>query len=64
MAGSDQSLSAAGTDSKFYEVPAMGVNHFVGRKYLLDRIQKYFEDGAMVVVLIGMGGASFQEGIL
>ena len=60
MVSSDQSLSAAEADSKFYEVPAMGVNYFVGRKYLLDRIQKYFEDGALVVVLIGMGGVSFQ----
>ena len=64
MAGSDQSLSAVGAYSKFYEVPAMGVNHFVGRKYLLDRMQNCFGDGAMVVVLIGMGGASFQEVIL
>ena len=38
MAGSDRSLCAAGADSKSYEVPAMGVNHFVGRKYLLNRI--------------------------
>ncbi len=30
MAGSYQILSAAGADSKFYEVPAMGVNHFIG----------------------------------
>ena len=64
MAGSDQGLSTAGADLKFYEVPAMGVNHFVGRNYLLDRIQKYFKDGALVVVLIGMGGAFFQGRIV
>ena len=63
MAGSDQGLAATETDLNFYEVPAMGVNYFVGRKYLLDRIQKYFENGASVVVLIGMGGASFQRKI-
>ena len=34
----------------------MRVDHFVGRKYLLDRIQEFFKDGASVVVLIGMGG--------
>ena len=30
MASSDSSLGPAGVDGKFYEVPAMGVNHFVG----------------------------------
>lgn len=63
MAGLDQSPSAAGADAKFYEVPAMSVNHFVGREYLLARIQKYFEDGTMVVVLTGMGGMFSQRGI-
>ena len=43
MASSGQSLPAVTADSKFYEVPAMRVNHFVGRKYLLDRIQEFFE---------------------
>lgn len=56
MASSDQSLPAAATESKFYEVPAIRVNQFVGRKYLLDRIHKFFREGALVVVLIGMGG--------
>ena len=56
MASSGQSLPAVTADSKFYEVPAMRVNHFVGRKYLLDRIQEFFEEGVSVVVLVGMGG--------
>lgn len=34
----------------------MRVNHFVGRKYLLDRIHDFFKEGASVVVLVGMGG--------
>lgn len=56
MASSGQSLPAVATKSKFYEVPAMRVNRFVGRKYLLDRIQKFFKEGASVIVLVGMGG--------
>ena len=56
MASSDQSLPAVAAESKFYEIPAIRVNHFVGRKYLLDRIHKFFKEGALVVVLIGMGG--------
>ncbi|KAG6985315.1 hypothetical protein G7Y79_00113g101700 [Physcia stellaris] len=56
MASSGQSLPAVATKSKFYEVPAMRVNRFVGRKYLLDRIQKFFREGASVIVLVGMGG--------
>lgn len=56
MASPGQSLSAVAADSKFYEIPAIWVNHFVGRKYLLDRIHKFFKEGALVVVLIGMGG--------
>ena len=43
-------------ETTFYEVPATRINHFVGRKHLLDRIQEFFKDGASVVVLIGMGG--------
>lgn len=39
----------------------MSVNRFVGRKYLLDRIQKHFDDKVMVVVFIGMGGVSFYN---
>ena len=53
---SGQSLPAVAAKSKFYEVPAMRVNRFVGRKYLLDRIQKSFKEGASVIVLVGMGG--------
>ena len=56
MASSGQTLPAVATKSKFYEVPAMRVNRFVGRKYLLDRIQKFFKEGASVIVLVGMGG--------
>ena len=56
MASSDQSLPAVAAESKFYEIPALRVNHFVGRKYLLDRIHKCCQEGALVVVLIGMGG--------
>lgn len=56
MASSGQSVPAVAAKSKFYEIPAIRVNHFVGRKYLLDRIHKFFEEGALVVVLIGMGG--------
>lgn len=56
MASSGQSLPAVAAKSRFYEVPAMRVNRFVGRKYLLDRIQKFFKEGASVVVLVGMGG--------
>lgn len=50
------SVPAVAAKSRFYEVPAIRVNHFVGRKYLLDRIHKFFNEGAVVVVLIGMGG--------
>lgn len=56
MASSGQNVPAVAAMSKFYEIPAIRVNHFVGRKYLLDRIHKFFEEGALVVVLIGMGG--------
>ena len=56
MASQGQSLPAIRAESKFYEVPAMRVNHFVGRKYLLDRIQEFFKEGASVVSLVGMGG--------
>ena len=56
MASSDQSLPAVAAQSKFCEIPAIRVNYFVGRKYLLDRIHKFFKEGALVVVLIGMGG--------
>lgn len=56
MASSGQSLPAVAAESKFYEVPAIRVNHFVGRKYLLDRIHKFLKEGALVVVLIGLGG--------
>ena len=60
MASSGQSLPTVTAESKFYEVPAMRVNHFVGRKYLLDRIQEFFNDGASVVVLVGMGGKAHK----
>ena len=56
MAPSGQSLPALAAESRFYEVPAMRVNHFVGRTYLLNRIQEFFKEGASVVVLVGMGG--------
>ena len=56
MASQGQSLPAVTAVPKFYEVPAMRVNHFVGRKYLLDRIQEFFKQGASVVSLVGMGG--------
>lgn len=56
IASPGQSLPAVVAESKFYEIPAIRVNHFVGRKYLLDRIHKFFNEGALVVVLIGMGG--------
>lgn len=57
MASPGQSLPAVAAESKFYyEIPAIRVNHFVGRKYLLDRIHKFFKSGALVVVLTGMGG--------
>lgn len=56
MASSGQSLPAVAAESKFYEIPATRVNHFVGRKYLLDRIHVFFKEGAAVVVVIGMGG--------
>lgn len=56
MASSGQILPAVPAESKFYEIPAIRVNHFVGRKYFLDRIHKFFKEGALVVVLIGMGG--------
>ena len=56
MTSSEQSLPAVAAESKFYEIPAIRVNHFVGRKYLLDRIHKFFKEGTSVVVLIGMGG--------
>lgn len=56
MASSDQNLHAVAADSKFYEIPAIRVNHFIGRGNLLDRIHKFFREGALAVVLIGMGG--------
>lgn len=56
MASSGQILPARPAEPKFYEIPAISVNHFVGRKSLLDRIHKLFKEGALVVVLIGMGG--------
>lgn len=60
MASSGQSLPAVAAESKFYEIPAIRVNHFVGRKHLLDRIHKFFKEGALVVVLIGMGGKTLR----
>ena len=56
MGSPGQILPAVRAESKFYEIPAIRVNHFVGRKYFLDRIHKFFKEGASVVVLIGMGG--------
>lgn len=60
MASSGQILPAVAAESKFYEVPAIRVNHFVGRKYLLNRIQGFFKEGASVVVLVGMGGKALR----
>ena len=60
MAATNQSLPAESAKSKFYEVPAIKIDHFVGRKYLLNRIHNLFEDGAPVVVLVGMGGKARQ----
>jgi hypothetical protein len=62
MASSGQSLLPLAAESKFYEIPAIRVNHFVGRKYLLDRIHNIFKEGALVVVLIGMGGKAPRTG--
>ena len=47
---------------RYFEVPAMNVQHFVGRKQLLERMNTLFEDDekieekTRVVVLRGMGG--------
>ena len=47
---------------QYFEVPAMNVQHFVGRKQLLERMNALFEDiekgeeRTKVVVLRGMGG--------
>ena len=47
---------------RYFEVPAMNVQHFVGRKQLLEKIKTLFEDNeeveerTRVVVLRGMGG--------
>jgi hypothetical protein len=60
MDSPDQSLPPVAAESKFYEIPAIRVNHFVGRKYLLDRIHNFFKEGALVVVLIGMGGKGLR----
>lgn len=56
MASSGQSVPAVVARSKYYEIPAIRLNHFVGRKYLLNCIHKFFKEGALVVVLVGMGG--------
>ena len=48
--------------SQYFEVPTMSVQHFVGRKQLLERMNTLFEDGeegderTKVVILRGMGG--------
>ena len=47
---------------RYFEVPAMNVQHFVGRKQLLERMDTLFEniekgeERTKVVVLRGMGG--------
>ena len=47
---------------RYFEVPAMNVQHFVGRRQLLEKINTLFEDDekleekTRVVVLRGMGG--------
>lgn len=53
---SQLTIMASPAESKFYEVPAMRVNHSVGRKYLLDCIREFFKEGASVDSLVGMGG--------
>lgn len=55
MAGSDPSLTAAGAVPRFTRCLRWV---WTTSLVMLDRIEKYFEDGAMVLVLIGMGGAS------
>ena len=48
--------------AQYFEVPAMNVQHFVGRKQLLERMDTLFENAekgeerTKVVVLRGMGG--------
>lgn len=47
---------------QYFEVPAMSVQHFVGRKQLLERMKALFEavekdeERTKVLVLRGMGG--------
>ncbi len=62
MATSDQSFQEVPEQGRFFEVPAMNVQYFVGRKHLLEQIDGYLqkdekgEDRTKVVVLRGMGG--------
>ena len=53
---------AASKHGKYYEVPAMNVQYFVGRKHLLERIENHLQGGeksndrSKTAVLLGMGG--------
>lgn len=60
VTSSGQNLPAEAAESKFYEVPAIRVSQFIGRQYLLDRIYKFFNEGAVIVVLVGMGGKALR----
>ena len=58
----DQPLQEAPEQEQFFEVPAMNVQYFVGRKHLLEQIDGSLqedekgEDRTKIVVLRGMGG--------
>ena len=62
----DQSLQEAPEQERFFEVPAMNVQYFVGRKHLLEQIDGYLqkdekgEDRTKVVILRGLGGTFLE----
>ena len=62
MATPAQGQTEERAHGQYFEVPAMNVQHFVGRKQLLERMNTLFEDDdkgeerTKVVVLRGMGG--------
>ena len=62
MNSPDEDLSEAMPQGRYYEVPAMNVQHFIGRLQLLARMESTLaigddgNDRTKVLVLRGMGG--------
>lgn len=64
MGSTEQNMPEVLAHGKFFEIPAMNVQYFVGRKHLLERLKGHLEYPEQekdpfnneVVILLGMGG--------